>query len=118
MIAKVLRTLFGPSKEEQDLRLAFDKSRVIITAQEQVIIKLTALVYKPNEKVELIREPILDCITACQGDPVIVNSVEDGEPVFSHFDPPNIQKILKKLEIAMEACQKAIAEQTKGIDGP
>lgn len=115
-LANLCRKLFGPSSQEIELREDFEKVFKSNIKQSNEVIRLMGILYRPNERIVDIRHPLLDAITACQGEPLKQTDIATGEEVFFGLGPPNIGKVQKKIELALEACQKAIKEQTRGVE--
>lgn len=130
IIANFFRRLFGSSESEQflldlvtDLQTTLDNKWTETVSLQIKINELKTRLYRPNEKIGEIRQPLLDAIMACQGSPqtrveVSLDGNIIGEPEFIGFAPPDITSIKQKIEKALSACDVATQEQMKGIDGP
>ncbi len=129
MFANLARNLFGPTLQEENLKsLVTDamthasETMKDLVEQRTENARLRTILYRPNEKIADIRQPLLDAITACQGEPIMemIKDPQTGEeePQFAGMSPPDLVKIKQKIEVSLSACDKAVKEQTKGIDGP
>lgn len=124
ILANLARKILGPCRTEAVLRESFHNNEGTILLMTEEIrsrrareTELLGILYRPNEKIEAIRQPLLDAITSSQGKAIFgPPEIEGGEPMFVGLGPPDIGEIKQKIEIALNACQKAIKEQTRGVE--